>query len=40
MYARYLAKRQQMEAWERANIKAMLAGKPSPPPAAAVTGSR
>lgn len=39
MYARYLAKRQQMEAWERTNIKAMLAGKPSPPPAAAVTGS-
>jgi len=40
MYARYLAKRQRMEAWERANIEAMRASKPSPPPVAAVTGNR
>ena len=30
-YARYFAKREQMEAWDRANIEAMLGGKPSPP---------
>jgi len=30
-YARYFAKRQRMAVWERANIEAMLRGKPSPP---------
>lgn len=29
-YARYYAKRQQMEAWDRANVQAMQAGRPSP----------
>jgi len=29
-YARYYAKRQQMEAWDRANVHAIQAGRPSP----------
>ena len=31
MYAKYLSKRQRMEAMDRADIKAMVDGKPSPP---------